>query len=316
MMSNVKCQLSTTARVNYFSPKAQRACRLNTNDRAVLRSSINTFIMLVKEIISEAVSSLAPGAIVPLFTADSLSSQQKKQYIDIGAGSPFLETVTQKFRNFDTSESIYLLNLGIVTSYLEQIMTRCSDALSEMQSVNQLLYRGGSGKYKAYRGRSALKRAPVDTDPRDQKIMDSFLKQAGFQALRSNSIFTTGSRQQAQLYGFPFYIFPVNGYHITWNEKIYDLYTDKASRVDKLLKWIYKSLESEYPDINVFTQAATSGKLKSTRESAEKLGFRQGQLGKAISSKKEIYLQGEYYAISEKDKLFTFLIQQVLSGKY
>jgi hypothetical protein len=51
------------------------------------------------------------------------------------------------------------------------------------------------------------------------------LKEAGFEALRSNSLFCTGDIRRAEDYGEPYVIFPKNGFKFTWSWKNVDYFS-------------------------------------------------------------------------------------------
>ena len=103
--------------------------------------------------------------------------------------------------------------------YFSLIEKECSKFLVEVKKANKFLYRGMDNDHPVVYGRSHEKRDPKDTSERTQKEIDKILSDAGFKALRSNSIFTTGDYGRAGGYGDVYIIFPRNGYNFTWSTK-------------------------------------------------------------------------------------------------
>lgn len=120
-----------------------------------------------------------------------------------------------------------LVGIGQTTELWQEISSRCSNAIQAMQTSRQLLYRGTEGP-RVFRGMSRNNRRASDTAQSVQRVVDEFLGNAGFQALRGNSIFATSNRSQADSYGTLYLIFPVDGAAITWNKKYIDFYSDVA----------------------------------------------------------------------------------------
>lgn len=143
-------------------------------------------------------------------------------------------------------------------------------------------------------GNSRIDRKPVCSDPDAQDAIDAHLIASGLNAVRSNSIFCSGRRTQAQLYGSIYYIFPLNGFTFTWNPDISDLFTC----------WPVSLSKVEYLNSD-FTPGKKRGKLladiydEPNSKFAVTYGFKNTDLYKAIKSLKEIYIHGKYIAINE-----------------
>jgi hypothetical protein len=56
------------------------------------------------------------------------------------------------------------------------------------------------------------------------RVIDQWMVDHGFQARRSNSLFVSGDRTEASMYGEIYLIFPKNGFHFTWFYETTDLY--------------------------------------------------------------------------------------------
>lgn len=100
---------------------------------------------------------------------------------------------------------------------INEIKQECAGYIQEATKANGWLYRGMSKRTMlvspdlAFHGSSRTNREPKDSHPAAQKIFDYALDRLGFRALRSNSIFCTGSIDQAMAYGNAYVIFPVDG---------------------------------------------------------------------------------------------------------
>lgn len=86
------------------------------------------------------------------------------------------------------------------------------------------LYRGMKNETLSFYGYIPVKknRQPLDTPVVIQQIIDEYLSEKGFRALRSNSIFVTGNLDFAKKFGFPYVIFPPKKFYFTWNTTIRD----------------------------------------------------------------------------------------------
>jgi len=109
--------------------------------------------------------------------------------------------------------------------YFSFIEKNCSQYLAAVKEANgRLLFRGQDDAaqpiFVAY---PRLDREPKDSDPEAQKLIDKYLSALGFKALRSNSLFTTSSENNASNYGTVYAIFPKNGFEYTWSTKHDDL---------------------------------------------------------------------------------------------
>jgi hypothetical protein len=155
-----------------------------------------------------------------------------------------------------------------------KFLSDCSESIAAMQQSRSFLYRGMTDNMPdIFIGRPWGKRKPKDTSTDVQKEIDKLFKLAGFTALRSNSIFCSGSIGQARDYGNPYIIFPINGFSFTWSPKMYDLYhqlgdiaTSSPSELyakpsnavkfrycaDGVANWIHDQIDKrEFDDFNV-----------------------------------------------------------------
>ena len=107
---------------------------------------------------------------------------------------------------------------------LDGIKNKCSDAVAAMQSTGRVLYRGTSYTQDIYIGKPFTDRRTTTSHQKIQEVYDNAIAKEGFKALRSNSIFTSTSREFATGFGNHLYIiFPVNGFDFTWSKTIKDI---------------------------------------------------------------------------------------------
>lgn len=173
---------------------------------------------------------------------------------------------------------------------VSMIQTKCSDALVGMSEAQDFLYRGTKGgTSEEFVGRSRNDRRAKSSSYEMQVNIDKAFTMAGFQALRSNSIYATSNMMDASMYGSAtnlFLIFPVNGFKFTWSPIIDDLYVD---------------IDRAYRDIPIAT------KMDFCYREADKEGlelflkltdYRSDDFGAAVASKHEIMISGEYIALN------------------
>ncbi len=104
------------------------------------------------------------------------------------------------------------------------IQKNCSDFLDV--AGKRKLYHGVHSRPSIFFGRTMNDRRPQATDPEIAKLIDLKLSEAGFTAIRSNSIFCSGDSLLTSNFGPTYCIFPINGFSFTWSRKIRDFTID------------------------------------------------------------------------------------------
>ena len=217
------------------------------------------------------------------------------------------------------------------------IEKECSQALAVYRAKGSVLYRGASSKTNPplFHGRSHANRTVLNSDSLGQEIYDYALTKMGIKALRSNSIFTTSDEYQASSYGDAMYvIIPKNGFEFSWSLYEPDLVLDDIeallkenvietimNNIDKFIEnspkindnagtWYTKltlnGLESSkkwlesigYPKENI--QQITLDKLIDFKSIKENMGPTNKDFAKALVSRGEVLIHGEYYGMNVK----------------
>lgn len=132
-------------------------------------------------------------------------------------------------RIHEITESNFEKNFDI---FLEEMLSDVNQDIVRFLVFNPL-YRSMSGLKNSFGKLSILKnRISRDNPQIISDIIDFYLKEKGFRALRSNSIFCSGDRRFVEKFGETVYvIFPPKEFYFTWNRKIKDFFF--GSLIDK-----------------------------------------------------------------------------------
>lgn len=138
----------------------------------------------------------------------------------------------------------------------ELIKRDCQPYLNQIAKYGgQILYRGLENTNNAsFIIRNVRKdRLPAGINVPLHQILVDIFKKLGFNANRDNSIFCTGDKNQATIYGIPYVIFPVGHFDFTWSPKVTDLYNQFSdySDVDKI-KDTYIKIKYNNSDEQIF----------------------------------------------------------------
>lgn len=187
------------------------------------------------------------------------------------------------------------------------LITRCSDILDIYKTTDKTyLYRGV--KYspsEIYAGQPPINRFPKNTPKRADEIINQAMQEVGYTARRDNSIFVTSDYSDAGSYGNLYIIFPFNGYKFTWSKLYRDLTTGLGfSTLD------FNDAEADFDDESIESHHKTNvdqtSKLDNYYNKYGAKGFCRNVLylentdmRAAIMSKHEIYLHGNYIAVSK-----------------
>jgi hypothetical protein len=111
---------------------------------------------------------------------------------------------------------------------VNRIEKECSKYLKIFDNTSKVLYRGTSSTGAVFEGESIENRRTKDSNTAKTVEYDTILKSLGIEARRSNSIFTTSDRSQANRYGNTMYvIIPKNTAVYSWSRQQKDVVLDK-----------------------------------------------------------------------------------------
>jgi hypothetical protein len=110
--------------------------------------------------------------------------------------------------------------------YLKQfILDNCKPFIKAVENPNRMkLYRGNNDTHDTHVTTVRQDRLPLSTNVNMHNFLVKGFIEAGFKAHRGNSLFCTGSLNQADTYGTVFCVFPIGDFHFTWSPEIRDLY--------------------------------------------------------------------------------------------
>lgn len=210
--------------------------------------------------------------IFELFNNDDLNDISPGEYIKTNATS-----------SMDLNDRDKIENL------IKFIKENCSIFL-DFSDV-RTLYRGIKGENKGaiFLGNSRNDRRVKDSRPDIQLAVDTKLTELGFKALRSNSIYCTGSISTASVYGDIYAIFPIDGADYLWSETRYDLAEAFGG------------------------QNGVSVNNRTIEDFQEDFKFNNDMidLERAIASSREILVHGKYIAISINHYAYTYINGEV-----
>jgi hypothetical protein len=173
--------------------------------------------------------------------------------------------------------------------FINMISTECSDALAAMQQSKKFLYRGIDYEVPAaFHGRPRNNRDALHSSRYIQNDFNAVMTTYGFATNRANCIFCTGNKSITNAYGYPYIIFPKNGFSLLWSPKVLDLFA------------------AESVTDSVQNAANSENKLGAADAFVKHYGYTDNNLSQAIDSGKEIMISGEYYAFTAQPFRYTY----------
>jgi hypothetical protein len=165
---------------------------------------------------------------------------------------------------------------------VKYINGQCSDILSLYRKNHKVLYRGITRHAGLFIGHPGENRPSFGGNPDLMKVVDEKLIEGGFKALRSNSIMCTSRKSRAMVFGTPYVIFPKNGFDFTYSLIIKDLNT----------------FAIDTPFNNSPESKVAHFKNLPSMQMIWKYGFRNTYLLDGMKNSNEIYIKGDYLAVS------------------
>lgn len=144
---------------------------------------------------------------------------------------------------------------------MKTIQSECKQAYQVFEDTGLRAYRGIEIEtYESFLGKTGRDRLPMNSTPEFQQLIDQALRDhlGSDAAVRSNSIFVTGSSSHARGYGDAYVIFPKDSARFTWSTEYDDIVIDSSMRkwtdfvpLTQLLSY-QKFLDylEDYPELN------------------------------------------------------------------
>lgn len=116
---------------------------------------------------------------------------------------------------------------------MKTIQSECKQAYQVFEDTGLRAYRGiETETYESFLGKTGRDRWPMNSTPEFQRLIDQALR--GYlgsdAAVRSNSIFVSGSSSHARGYGDVYVIFPKDSARFTWSTEYDDIIIDSKMR--------------------------------------------------------------------------------------
>lgn len=184
------------------------------------------------------------------------------------------------------TEALKLQSSEDMRQVYDFIIENCSVFLNEMRSVNKLLYRGiqYDKNPKGFISQSKV-RQQTNSGDRITGLIDEYLKEQGFIALRSNSLFTTSDTWMVSDFGAKYAIFPFNNSAFTWSPTCKDLPIALVELFDRNMLFVGDMAKNE--DI-------TENKII---DFLKLVTFKDTDFDSALESGHEILINGQYVAL-------------------
>ena len=156
---------------------------------------------------------------------------------------------------------------------------------------NRFLYRGSKTESKEktlHKVKTRKDRAPRDMNGNTHVLIDNYFEKKYGIRYRSASVFTTGSKENAEDYGSAYAVFPIGEFSFIWSPNVVDLYSNlKAAQTFK--KFFSNPFKASKPI--VITQEVINSYLDTAK-------YTNDNLGVAIRKGNEIMIScDEYYII-------------------
>ena len=144
---------------------------------------------------------------------------------------------------------------------MKTIQSECKQAYQVFEDTGLRAYRGIEIEtYESFLGKTGRDRLPMNSTPEFQQLIDQALRDhlGSDAAVRSNSIFVSGSSGHASGYGNLYVIFPKDSARFTWSTRYDDIIIDSRMRdwtdfvpLTQLLSY-QKFLDylEDYPELN------------------------------------------------------------------
>jgi hypothetical protein len=179
-----------------------------------------------------------------------------------------------------------------IEKIVQLLTTECSDAISAMQTARTFLYRGIDFEAPAaFHGRSRENRNPLHSRNEIQNNFNQVMNTYGFITNRSNCIFCTTVKQRTSMYGYPYLIFPKNGFGLLWSPAVMDLFTVDGMGHD------------------LASAVSSTNQLGAADAFVKQYQYTDSNFSRALSNQTEIMINGEYYAFAANKYSYTYAVK-------
>ena len=169
-----------------------------------------------------------------------------------------------------------------VASFIKQ---KCAPWLKETQNGKRVLYRGFRhiDIPMAFTKKVRKRRDPKDSPKEKHNAFNLMIKKCGKKANRTNSLFATGDKYDAEEYGVTYIIFPIGNFAYTWHEDHRDWHGDvpyeeillkKAPEITKKkMKAKEKEWTEDWEEINTHSKKELEKSKEYIKSQFAKLGI-------------------------------------------
>jgi hypothetical protein len=104
------------------------------------------------------------------------------------------------------------------------LSSNCQPYLTQFKNCRKPLLRGMKPAIDVFIVTTPVGRAPSNTPIKFHTIADDWFNENFGHRYRSNAVFCTGRRKQAEAYGSPHWVFPIGEFKMCWSPQVKDLY--------------------------------------------------------------------------------------------
>lgn len=148
----------------------------------------------------------------------------------------------------------------------EFIKRHCQPWLEETDWGDTVFYRGVKHDKPAFIKKTRTDRRPMDT-PRDfHKIFDTILQAVGSVANRTNSLFCTGHKETAEIYGNVYVVIPIGPINYAWSPVWGDWTGDLSNDEDQIIGLLLPEKQEELEQISNLPRFNQQGDINKDRD--------------------------------------------------
>lgn len=179
----------------------------------------------------------------------------------------------------------YLREQEDYREYFDEIEKNCQIFLNDLKKIgdpDSLLYSGRKSSEPFIYKKTRKDRKPRDIPREFHNWLNKWFEWKFGVKARSQTVFTTPDKDDADSFGDPFIIFPIGKYKLIWSEEVGDLYltvVDDKSLFEQIMKMDFKDIKpnKEYSQkLNELIEALNSYKENDLEEALIRGGEEDG----------------------------------------